>query len=362
MRPARASAAAAAAAALLLPPLLLARPAAACGFTIHMLVTHRALNSFFGGPPAASFEALLAENRGAVEGGSSYPDWGYQCGPNHDDGEYTHWAPYQYWAATWLRGAYAAPLNASGRATAAFLAGAVSHYMADITWHGLAETPQDYGLIETIGFLDFNCSGLCSPAHSQADTGGEFVAAYATALAFDDPNTWVVPVADLVSILRSVNRTAEKGHMAAGDIEECAVEFYAGAEAIKALAGLAEPLMVYGSPTFAEEIVGLPCGGLDDMAVYAARMWQRWRVRSERVRARECNAPSHPQCPPALPPHKQGLLARARAARPPAGRRVLPEQRPYLRTRARRGPGCGAAPRGPAQAQGPLPRAGARTA
>ena len=54
---------------LLLP--LLALPASACGFTIHMSVTHRALNSFFGGPPAA-FETLLAENRGAVEGGSPY--------------------------------------------------------------------------------------------------------------------------------------------------------------------------------------------------------------------------------------------------------------------------------------------------
>ena len=221
---------------------------------------------------------------------ASYNDYGYQCGPNHDDGEYTHWTPYQFWAATWLRAAYPSPLNASGRATAAFLAGAVSHYVADISWHGLDGTPQDYGLIETIGFLDFNCTGLCQPAHSQADEGGEFVAAYATALAFDDPNAWVIPVADLVSILRFVNRTAETGHMGAGDIEECAVEFYAGAEAVKALAGLAEPLMVYGSPTFAEEIAGLPCGGLDDMAVYAARMWQRWWVAAQ-LRARaHCSA------------------------------------------------------------------------
>ena len=54
-----------------------ARSAAACGFTIHMTVTHRALNHFFSGPPA-SFGALLAGNRGAVEGGSPYPDYGYQ--------------------------------------------------------------------------------------------------------------------------------------------------------------------------------------------------------------------------------------------------------------------------------------------
>ena len=309
--------------ALLLAAPLLARGAAACGFTIHMTVTHRALNNFVGGPPSSAFAALLAENRGAVEGGSPFPDYGYQCGPDHDDGEYTHWAPFQFWAATWLRASYAAPLNASGRATAAFLAGAVSHYVADISWHGLAETPQDYGLIETIGFQDFNCTGLCSPAHSQADTGGEFVAAYATALAFDDPNAWVVPTADLVAILRSVNRTAEKGHMGAADIEECAVEFYAGAEAIKALAGLAEPLLVYGSPTFAEEILGLPCGGLDDMAVYAARMWQRWAAWLERGPPNP--PPGGEYCPPSDPICASAPGAGLAAAQRREGQRAVKE-------------------------------------
>lgn len=57
-----------------------------CGFTIHMSVTHRAINNYFSGPPS-SFETLFVENRGALEGGSPYPDYGYQCGPNHDDGE-----------------------------------------------------------------------------------------------------------------------------------------------------------------------------------------------------------------------------------------------------------------------------------
>jgi len=183
-----------------------------CGFTIHMSVTHRAINNYFSGPPM-SFETLFVENRGALEGGSPYPDYGYQCGPNHDDGEYTHWAPYQFQAANWILKNYQQPFNSSGQTIVTFLAGAVSHYIADISWHGLAETPQDYGLIESIGFLDFNCTGLCTPAHSQADTGGEFIAAFATAITWDDPNTWTIPVNDLVSILNYVNRTVAKGHM-----------------------------------------------------------------------------------------------------------------------------------------------------
>ena len=57
-------------------------------------------------------------------------------------------------------------------------------------------------MIETIGGLDFNCTGginevrmVCedgskddSPAHTMADTGGEFIAAFATSLAWENPS------------------------------------------------------------------------------------------------------------------------------------------------------------------------------
>jgi hypothetical protein len=85
--------------------------------------------------------------------------------------------------------------------------------------------------------------------------------------------------------------------MGPSDIEECAVEFYAGAEAIKELAELVEPLMVYSSPTFAEEIINLPCGGVDDMSVYAARMWQRWASWLDPVRGTPSFPPGNEYCP-----------------------------------------------------------------
>ena len=245
--------------------------AAGCGFTVHMAVTHRAVNYFVG--QSAPYSPLLLENRGAVEGGSSYPDYGYECGPNHDDGEYTHWSPYQWTAARYIRAHYPHPWSANGSILAAFHYGVVSHYIADLSWHGLQYFPTHYGLIETVGILDFNCSGaLCSEAHTLSDTGGEFIAAFSTALPWDDPNQWVIPTVDLIAILRSDNRT----QMQASDIEECALIFYAGAEAIRTVASLVEPMEVAPSPTFGEEFLGLPCGGLDDMAAYVARLWQRW--------------------------------------------------------------------------------------
>ena len=236
-------------------------------------------------------------------------------GSNHDDGEYTHWAPYQWHAANFIRTQYPRPWAGNGNASilAAFHFGVVSHSIADISWHGLQYFPTHYGLIETIGMLDFNCSGdLCSPAHTLADTGGEFVAAFATALPWDDPNTWVIPAADLIAILRSDNRTEQES-----DIGECAAIFYAGSEAIRTIASLVEPLEVQQSPTLGEVFLDLPVGGLDDMAAYATRLWQRWALWLD-------------QGPPATPPGGEycpGICSSEDKRRVDAERLVAREQR-----------------------------------
>jgi len=268
---------------------LLASTASGCGFSTHDLITHRAASAFYSGP----FAALLADNSGSLEAGSPYPDYLYQCGANHDDGEYSHWSPFQYAAALYIRSTYSAPLNSSGAALVAFMFGVTSHYVADINWHGLAEVPSAQGMIETIGVLDFNTSGPGpAPApHTLADTGGEFVAAYAVGLTWESPETWVIPVADLLAIYKSVNRT----DVTASAIQECALEFAAGAEAVAALAALAAPYLVAPSPTFAESYIDLPLGGVDDMAVYAARLWGRW---GEWVTRGPPNPPpGHEYCP-----------------------------------------------------------------
>ena len=259
-----------------LPLLLLASLGStvlACGFTVHMLNSYRALSTPLASTPSApGFIELLRDNAGAVYAGSPYPDYLYECGPNHDDGEYTHWSPFQAVAARYIHTRYPAPRNASGAQLVAFLAGITSHYMADISWHGLAETTQGYGFIESLGALDFNASGfLISSAHTEADTGAEFVAAFENGLFFDDPTAWVIPIPDLLAIYASANRS----DVTAGAIEECAAIFFAGAEAIKALAALAEPALVLSSPTLGESFSDMLVGGSDDMAVMVGRMWAR---------------------------------------------------------------------------------------
>jgi hypothetical protein len=163
-------------------------------------------------------------------------DYLYQCGPNHDNGEFAHWSPFQAAAASYIRARYPAPRNATGDRLVAFMAGVASHYVADVSWHGLAEAPTAYGMIETIGGLDYGCvgdlGGPCSGSsggghdapHSQADSGGEFAAAFSTSLGFDNPDDWYVPVDDLVGIYALANRS-----VSGLDIDACAVEFWAGA-------------------------------------------------------------------------------------------------------------------------------------
>lgn len=78
------------------------------------------------------------------------------------------------------------------------------------------------------------CNGQ---AHTEADTGGEFLAAYQTDLTFADPGSWVIPTQDLINVYASTGT-----YVNASWIEECAIIFSVGEWAIKNLAALIEPL------------------------------------------------------------------------------------------------------------------------
>ena len=187
-----------------------AASARGCGFTVHQVIARRAAASYlqpgFHAASARGYVALLAARPGALLAGAPFPDYLYECGANHDDGEYAHWSPWQGHAAEHVRGWGPAPWSDAQAEVVAFIHGATSHYIADIAWHGLAEVRGGLGLIQTVGMLDYNKTGLDSTAHSECDTGGEFVAAYASDVAFLAPQEWVVPTADLVAIFALAGR------------------------------------------------------------------------------------------------------------------------------------------------------------
>lgn len=153
---------------------------------------------------------------------------------------------------------------------AVFFLGITAHYMSDLSWHGMIQTPEGYGMIESVGGLDYQCAGgigagCMSPAHTISDTGGEFVAAFTLDLSWFAP-AWdltSVPIADLMAIYDGLHI----GGFGPADIAECGEIFFVGSEAIVTLAELVEPLEVAAAPTFGERYQDLPLGGLDDMAM-----------------------------------------------------------------------------------------------
>lgn len=132
---------------------------------------------------------------------------------------------------------------------------------------------------------DFNCTGKLttnmrcmagttvdgSIAHTEADTGGEFLAAYQTPLEFYNPSAWRVPTQHIVNIYAAAGRKVN-----VSDIDECAVIFIAAGEAVKHLAAIIMPLETDASPSFVENYSYMPFSGVDDMAVWAARMFGRF--------------------------------------------------------------------------------------
>ncbi len=114
---------------------------------------------------------------------------------------------------------------------------------------------------------------LCGVAHSAADTGGEFTAQFQTDLStFFEPQSWYVPTQDLLQIYAAVNYT----QVTAQSIEECHLLFAAGSLAIKYAAELVYIPETGKAPFLQEKYLDYALGGVDDMAVWSARLWNRF--------------------------------------------------------------------------------------
>ncbi len=107
---------------------------------------------------------------------------GYNCGHQPDASEDAHWP--KFWKATveYIHETYPQPWNAKAKGLIAFFFGLISHGVADVTWHSLG---LDQGFIQAMSHANYN--GDYRQAHSDADTGGEFVLARYAELDYDLP-------------------------------------------------------------------------------------------------------------------------------------------------------------------------------
>ncbi len=64
--------------------------------------------------------------------------------------------------------------------------------------------------------------------------------------------------------------------MNASAIDECHLIFFAGETAIKYLGFVVKQLLTDNAPFLTEHYMDLPLGGVDDMSIWTARMWNRF--------------------------------------------------------------------------------------
>ena len=98
---------------------------AACGFTTHDLIAHRARTYYYTDMFGGKYAAIANGNVGSVQAGAPFPDYLYECGNDHNDGEDAHWSPFQAAAVTYIH-SLPKPWTNSTEALVAFFFGVVS--------------------------------------------------------------------------------------------------------------------------------------------------------------------------------------------------------------------------------------------
>eukprot|EP00898_Chlorokybus_atmophyticus_P002989 jgi/Chlat1/3691/Chrsp246S03835 len=248
-----------------------------CGMVAHNLMAERALQ---WGPTDPSYRRLLLDNLDALHGGAPFPDYGFTCGHDHDAGEVAHWPPFHAAAAQYVRATKGPPPwaeeDVKTRRLVAFLFGVVAHYIADMNWHGTGRMEWGQGFLRTLGAQNYNCGGnLCPIAHTAGDTGGDTVAAWQGDLGFLRPWQIFVPVEDMSRIYnwnpRLVNRT-----VAPHTLAECRQLFAVLTWGIQQFGAYLFPVEVTPAPFLAEQFFGYWLGGVDDIAVWTAAVWDRY--------------------------------------------------------------------------------------
>jgi len=262
---------------------LLVPSALGCGLTTHNVIAHRAQQWFSDNYPGVKpYAQLLTDpaNQQAFQNGAAFPDWGYSCPlaelgyPLPDMSEATHWPPFQSAVVSHILKKYprdgSATWSVPAQRLISFLMGVIAHSVADILWHDIAAASvTQQGYIQALGEANYYLrnAGYNSTHHGEADTGGEFMAAYELDLSFLH-NTWVLPAEDLVEVFKLL-----KYEIPAYVIQLCNAELYAEVMAIKYGGRILYPVFADGAPFMVDFFQDYWLGGLNDMALWTSECW-----------------------------------------------------------------------------------------
>ena len=136
---------------------------------------------------------ILTDNLDAYLVGANYPDSGYVRDTGY--GEDSHWDLFIYSFADYLKEKYQNPATQNPKLLA-FLFGCATHRVSDQVMH---QTFYNY-----ISSIDFNNDW--STAHTYGDIGIDFLAIIDKNQWFTQPETWWVPVRDLLQVYHRMGK------------------------------------------------------------------------------------------------------------------------------------------------------------
>eukprot|EP01116_Phalansterium_solitarium_P004292 TRINITY_DN1525_c0_g1_i2.p1 TRINITY_DN1525_c0_g1~~TRINITY_DN1525_c0_g1_i2.p1 ORF type:complete len:849 (-),score=281.79 TRINITY_DN1525_c0_g1_i2:324-2870(-) len=248
-----------------------------CGVTTHNVIGQRARH-WFASTAFPEYAPMLMKYPEAFQAGCAFPDWGYSCPFGSKSinlpaaSEYSHWTPFQNQTALYIRQNFPKPWKPETEMFIAFLLGAVCHGVADTAWHDLGMPGLSHqGFIQALYTADYNGHGgdYNGIAHTEADTGGEFMAALEVDLSFL-VTEWFVPSEHLANIFHAAGWPAIDAVL----IDKCVSLLYAEVHAIRDLPSQdLYPYFADMAPFMTEQYQDWWMGGISDLASWTPQCW-----------------------------------------------------------------------------------------
>ncbi|KAK9471679.1 uncharacterized protein V1510DRAFT_182923 [Dipodascopsis tothii] len=226
--------------------------AAGCGVGVHVQVLSRIRQSLPKDLQALGTYTIP---------GAFFPDAFYGCFKQSDAAEAAHWPPFMKTAVQYYLDTYKTVDNPAGLGLRAFLYGAFTHQVADISWHSLGV---DQGLLMAMALREFG--GDYTTAHSTLDTGGDMIMMARLMGTSADlgwlKQHWTVPHKDLIAIFARAGYT-----ITPAALEYCMARGAAGLGAELRIAQTIYPRFAKRSPLLYEALEPYFLGGVQELTL-----------------------------------------------------------------------------------------------
>lgn len=247
------------------------------GGLTHMYIAKATLANI----PIKKLHDLLNNHIDAYLVGSYYPDSGYVKGTHY--GEESHWDPFIYAFADYLKVTYRNPVTENPKLVA-FLFGCATHRISDEIVHR-----QFYPILANKDF-----KGCKDKAHQYGDVGFDILINVDKNQWLDFPSKWWIPVKDLLQVYRRMGHT----EYTADEIKLGTSVIYFSGIGERLISLQTYPYLGWKMPWGAKHYYNYPHSGVHDtvqkVVAYQVDLWDRLTNQQNILENREMKAKPKP--------------------------------------------------------------------